>query len=88
MTIELDGRKMTDHAATHAHIKAQLNFPDWYGRNLDALHDLLTERGTETVIRLHHRSEMEQQLGPYAGVLMEVLRTAAKKNPNLKFVWE
>ncbi len=88
MVIELDGRAMRDHAAAHAHLRERLGFPDWYGCNLDALHDLLTERGEETTLLLCHQEDMVRQLGPYAGALLEVLRHAAQVNPNLRFDWE
>ena len=41
----IDGRRMTTRARAHSHLKDALQLPDWYGRNLDALHDVLTEFG-------------------------------------------
>lgn len=88
MVIELNGRELRDHASAHDYLKAQLDLPDYYGRNLDALYDLLTECGEPIQITLHHVEDMEQQLGPYAGALTEVLRAAADSNPNLTFIWD
>lgn len=85
MTIELDGRQMTDRAALHSHLKERLALPDYYGRNLDALYDLLTERGEETAIVLRNQQEMEAALGPYAHSLRRVLEDAAERNPALTF---
>ena len=39
----LDASKMTDKAASHAYLKEVLNLPEYYGNNLDALHDCLEE---------------------------------------------
>jgi len=41
MTVELDGRLMHDRLSAHEYLKVQLALPDYYGRNLDALYDLL-----------------------------------------------
>ncbi len=82
MLIELDGRSMTNREATHDHLKEQLELPDHYGRNLDALYDLLCEDSRKRIIRLHHRAEMET-MGHYAVALLDVFHDAAEKNPAL-----
>ena len=83
MFIEMDGRQMTDRATTHDYLKVQLSLPEYYGRNLDALYDLLTECREPRTITLHHTAEMTEQLGPYAQLLLKTLRDAAEKNPTL-----
>lgn len=88
MVIELDGREMRDRTTTHDYLKAQLGMPDYYGRNLDALYDLLTECGEERTVVLSHKSEMEQQLGRYATALLATFQDAAAKNPTLHFICE
>lgn len=88
MVIELDGREMRDRAATHDYLKEQLHLPDYYGRNLDALYDLLTECGEERTILLNHKDEMETQLGRYAEALLDTFQVAAEKNPALNFICE
>lgn len=50
--VALDGRALADHDALHDQLAASLGFPASYGRNLDALIDLLTyldEPGTAAV---------------------------------------
>ena len=39
----LDGKKMVSREETHVYLKETFGFPDYYGKNLDALHDCLTE---------------------------------------------
>ena len=41
--ILLDGEKIQSNADLHAAFAAAIPLPDWYGKNLDALHDVLTE---------------------------------------------
>ena len=43
---------MVDRPAAHAHLAERLDLPSYYGRNLDALYDVLTEIGADTEIVL------------------------------------
>ena len=88
MTIELDGRQMTSRDAAHDHLKAQLMLPEYYGRNLDALYDVLTERGEETTIVVCYSDEMQAHLGGYAVALLETLHQASEINPALNIIIE
>lgn len=84
MIVELDGCQIRDRASVHAHLKIQLGFPECYGKNLDALYDLLTERGTPLIIRLRNQDTMEDALGVYADLLISTLQQAAEENPMLE----
>ena len=48
--IKLDGKKIKKHS--HDYLIKKLDLPDYYGRNLDALYDCLTDIGIETQIEL------------------------------------
>lgn len=39
--INLDFSQCKDRSDVHAYLKEQFGFPDYYGNNLDALHDVL-----------------------------------------------
>lgn len=41
--VELIGAQLADKERLHDILAERLELPDWYGRNLDALHDCLTE---------------------------------------------
>lgn len=84
MTIVLDGREMTSRRAAHDYLHRTLELPDYYGRNLDALYDLLTERSAETTLLLKNVDEMKPLLGPYADALLSTLYHAALHNPSLE----
>ena len=43
MRVELDCSLMTGRAETHDYLKEKFFFPEYYGNNLDALHDCLTD---------------------------------------------
>lgn len=84
MTVTLNGREMTTREAAHDHLAQQLSFPDWYGRNLDALYDLLTERGEPTLLVLEESETLTASLGSYGQALLDTLRDAAENNPTLE----
>ena len=63
-------------------------FPDWYGRNLDALWDCLTEYGEPLEIRLVHLQELEASLGPFWRGLRRVLGEAPAENPLVSIITE
>lgn len=80
----LDGREMTTRGAAHAALKRTLLLPDYYGRNLDALHDCLTDIGEPTHITLAHAQALTDALGSYGGLMIRVLTDAALLNPYLE----
>lgn len=43
MEFTIDCSEIHDAKAFHNALSQTLNFPDWYGHNLDALYDCLTE---------------------------------------------
>ena len=81
----LDGRKMTDREALHGCLREALSLPAWYGNNLDALFDCLTERGEETTIILRHPQALTPLKG-YGEALLTTLQEAQEANPRLKVV--
>ena len=79
----LDGREITGRADLHRRLQEGLRLPWWYGRNLDALFDCLTDLREETTVRLLHRPALRETLGPYADRLDRVLCRAQEENPCL-----
>ena len=76
--LTLDGALGLD--AIHDQLAETLHFPDYYGRNLDALFDCLTEIEEDARIRLINPDALERQ----GNVLQILLTRAAKVNPHLK----
>ena len=75
---------VTDRASLHEKLKACLGLPDWYGANLDALYDCLTDLGP-SVISLAGLRWLEP-LGSYGEKLLQVFRDAESDARDLKIV--
>lgn len=70
-----DNRQQLHNALAEA-----LQFPEWYGHNLDALHDCLTAISEETTLTLTDFDSL-----PFVTTgFCRVLQDAQEENPNLK----
>lgn len=79
MKIILDGKRMTSKEEAHAYLQKALDLPAYYGRNLDALYDCLTDR-RDLEIEVQDVDRMLEALGGYGEKLLEVLRENQKEN--------
>ena len=82
--IILDGSKIRDREGLHDLRSERLNLPTWYGRNLDALYDCLTDL-TEVTVFLRNAGAMTDALGDYGDNVLRVFRDAAAENPGFGF---
>ena len=82
-TVILDGEKMISRREAHDHLTERLGLPEYYGRNLDALFDLLSTRIGETRLVVQNAPLITENLGPYGRALLDVLEDAAAENPGL-----
>ena len=80
----IDGISVTSMEDIHNILAQQLEFPAWYGGNLDALHDCLTELHEETDLSIIHPEALLETLDPAYVRLCRVLSDAAEENPYLK----
>ncbi len=80
-TLYLDDIK--DKQSLHGRLKGALMFPDYYGMNLDALYDCLTDTQEQTSVAVRGYDEMKESLGGYAISFRDVLERASAENPNL-----
>ncbi len=70
----LDGAMMNTKTNAHQHMQDEMGFPAYYGKNLDALYDCLTDLTGE--IRLYHAAEMRRSLQGYAEKILRVFSDA------------
>lgn len=76
--IILNGARMTDREAAHAYLMERLGLPEYYGCNLDALADCLSEFGGDKEIVLVNSEEMKENLGFYGDMLIHVFEELAE----------
>ncbi len=83
--ITLDCREIATKSQLHDALTKAFCLPDWYGRNLDALHDCLSALPEDTYIMLLNLDAMEKHLGSYAEAFRRVLQETG--NPHIRFLY-
>ena len=83
LTYRIDCRELKSRAAAHDRFARVFSLPASYGRNLDALYDVLTDLPPCTLV-LEHTQCLYDALGPYAEKLLSVFRDAAQENQNIQ----
>lgn len=91
--IELNFNIPHTRTQLHEYLKDKLDFPDYYGRNLDALYDCLTEICEPTAIGLYFAytdyDEEDHDLVYYFDKVKKVFRDAEEDNDALAvFIFE
>ena len=83
-TITLDINRLHSVPALHKYLRSALALPVYYGANLDALYDCLTEIVEPTNIIVPANVADNEKLGRYGEQLLQVLQDAAEENENLQ----
>ena len=81
--VTLSGNKMTSKEVLHTYLAKKLGLPSYYGKNLDALHDCLSERSTPLHITITYAERLKEHLGEYGEVLLQVLQDTAEENEQI-----
>jgi len=86
MEVRLDGAKMSDKEAAHIYLREMLSFPPYYGKNLDALWDMLVTYDGEICIVLENKDAVLDHLENYGKALIEVFEDAVRAKVGMTFV--
>ena len=84
--VTLSAAEIPDLPALHAVLARRLDFPAWYGANLDALYDLLTERSEPTDVVLADPRALRFQLGKDYDRFLQVLRDAKEAGASINIL--
>ena len=82
----VDGNKINDMADIHSLFAKELSFPEWYGNNLDALRDCLTDVSDEVVITVVNRDALFEKLNVRYGRFLKTLEYSKKENEKLNII--
>lgn len=75
----LDAEDLRTRQEAHAALAGLFEFPADYGRNLDALYDLLTA-SPPAHLTLRHAEKLKEHMGSYGELMLRVLMDAAAEN--------
>lgn len=82
--ITLDAAMLRERLPAHDYLKEALALPDYYGKNLDALYDCLTELD-ETEIQFVN---LDAAGDSYFSRVLSVFQEAREENPRLHLFFE
>ena len=88
MEIILDGQTIDSRETLHQRLSELLHLPVWYGGNLDALHDCLTDLREPITLHVIHAHALRESLGGYASGFSHVLDDSERENEKLTVFWE
>lgn len=83
-TYEIDLTGVDTYGEFHNRVSNALSFPEYYGNNLDALFDMLTEYGADTVITFLRSEEMKEALPSYVEKLQKLFADAMEETEGLQ----
>lgn len=84
--VVIDCGKLNQRRQAHTYLAKELDFPDYYGKNLDALFDCLTDIGECTVIL--KGAETLRLSDGYGVRILKVMEEAVRVNPGFKLEFE
>ena len=84
----IDLRGVTDRASLHCCLREALPLPEWYGGNLDALYDSLTEMPVPMTIRLRNWTDLQDSMPACFDGFQRVLLDARADLPGLTVLFE
>ena len=80
--IIIDGKDLYTRQQAHEFFSAQEGFPEKYGKNLDALFDVLTSM-PEVKVTVKNPRNIVENLGEYGKKLLLVIKDACDRNPGV-----
>lgn len=83
MKITLNMKTLSTPMQVHEYLQRALSFPDYYGKNLDALHDVLTDWDQPVTLAFVLPPETGE-MSAFLPRFRRVLADAAAENPRLR----
>jgi ribonuclease inhibitor len=89
-TVLISGKEIKSRDHLHTVIAKQLNFPSYYGKNIDSLYDVLTvDVSGDNIIKIKYLNLLKAKLGSdYIENFVQAIMDAANENPRIILVLE
>ena len=84
--VTLDLTNIHTPRAAHVYIGYKMGFPAYYGRNLDALHDMLTDIAEPTQMIIRRPAALVAEMEAYFPRLALVLHDSQEENEHLQVI--
>ena len=82
LEIRIDGKDLQTKQQAHEFLADQNGFPEGYGKNLDAMYDVLTSL-PEVKVTVCDPESIVENLGEYGKKLLLVIKHACDRNPGV-----
>ena len=84
----LDGEKILSNADLHRAFAVALDFPEYYGKNLDALHDCLSEMPDPVCVIAVNVDLLKEHMGRRWKSFLRLMNDLTKDEPGFRFLPE
>ncbi len=84
----LDGEKIASPAALHRAFAEALALPEYFGRNMDALHDCLTDLFEPVCVVAVNVPLLRERLGRSANAFWRLMAELPEETPDFRFIEE
>ena len=81
----LDGEKILSHADLHRAFAQALEFPEYYGKNLDALRDCLTDETEPVGVIAVHADLLREHMGRRWKPFLRLMDDLTEDEPGFRF---
>lgn len=82
----LDGKLMTGRKEAYDHIAEVMILPEYFGHNLDALADCLSELDDSSIVILNNSAFMMKSLEDYGEKLLDTFRDSSLGEDSFVFI--
>ena len=88
--ILINCEKLRSRKVLHDYLEQELHLPDYYGRNLDALHDILSGFNKAGAVTFHiiNREQQSSRMVTLYQAMLDMLAELGQENPNICVVEE
>lgn len=85
--VELDGNELENRHKMHAFFSEKITVPEYFGANLDALYDVLSEYDEDVDFILTREKTRRIARSEYAWKVVMIIARCAQENPHIHILF-